>query len=600
MVHFNEIVIEGFGSIVDRTIFEFDQGINILRGENGSGKTTLFNSILWCLFGETSKGVVSKKIPSKKEIRSSAYSGTMVAMSFEKDGFTYDIIRTIDYKSSIHGVTPGTALLIFEDDLMLDLQHIKDSQGYIETLLGINKKLFMNSVFFGQKTLKFMQYSSTERKQVFDDIFSMSFVDEALDKAKEEEKEINAEINSLDLSIVKLEKDIERIKMEICNETEKESTFDITRLADIEKHTNHKNTIQEFINKLEAKTFDIKEDSEFEEYFSKKKVYKTKKRDFEDTALILNNDLKSLQRKLVSLESVIIKEKCSECNSPLDTDTVDKLKKANKNKISEIQNLILQANVDIMNNDKDLVKHNNSFKEDLELEAQYTTNNKTKEEKKKNDADVAQNKMAIKSIEILIKRLEEQTFDFSKKEDLIEKQEKLEYKIDEVVLEIGDKRDELEILKYWTSKGFTAKGFKSYLLDNYLKVFNQSIEKYTDLLGVHIRFEIDNDKLSKPLEAICTQRDLELTYEEFSGGEATRIDVAVCFALNDILAGDLSLIVLDEIFEGLDDKGIEGVFSLLRAKESKQLYVTTHKDYVDSYMAKFIKVNKENGRSRFE
>ena len=45
MLKLIKLSLKGFGCFKDEKIFEYDDGINIIRAENGSGKTTQINAI---------------------------------------------------------------------------------------------------------------------------------------------------------------------------------------------------------------------------------------------------------------------------------------------------------------------------------------------------------------------------------------------------------------------------------------------------------------------------------------------------------------------------------------------------------------------------
>src|SRR5574344_1399924 len=52
MLKLIKLSLKGFGCFKDEKIFEYDNGINIIRAENGSGKTTQINAISILLLSE--------------------------------------------------------------------------------------------------------------------------------------------------------------------------------------------------------------------------------------------------------------------------------------------------------------------------------------------------------------------------------------------------------------------------------------------------------------------------------------------------------------------------------------------------------------------
>lgn len=209
---FKRITIEGFSSIIYPTSFELDRGgVFLVNGENGAGKTTLFSALVWCLYGKDLKGVTKNKIPTKSEYRPDSFAGTQVKVHLYKDDNDYVIARHIGYKKTIMGRKGNDKLLVFKNSKLDDSLHIKDSQSYINDLIGMDYRAFTNSVVFGQRMKRLIEADNTEKRQLFEQYFNTEWVDAAQIKAKEqlnilvddikvEEQNIhinNAKINSL-------------------------------------------------------------------------------------------------------------------------------------------------------------------------------------------------------------------------------------------------------------------------------------------------------------------------------------------------------------------------------------------------------------------
>ena len=60
--------------------------------------------------------------------------------------------------------------------------------------------------------------------------------------------------------------------------------------------------------------------------------------------------------------------------------------------------------------------------------------------------------------------------------------------------------------------------------------------------------------------------------------------------------------MFDEIFDSLDENGIDGVISLLQdlAQEKSTIFVISHNEYLKSYFTQEITVLKQNGLSNLE
>lgn len=204
-IRFKGISVEGFGSIVEETYFPLDRGpsVNIINGDVGSGKTTVFSAFVWALYKVNLKGLSSDKLPSWERIRGSKFNGTRVEVVFSCGDFNYKISRHIAYKKATAGITGKDSLMIFKDrsegfgrETMVDSELNKaDQQSYIDGLLGMDSKTFINSVVFGQRMKRIIEASPEEKRQLFESIFDPAgFVSSAKAYAKKRADEIQAEL----------------------------------------------------------------------------------------------------------------------------------------------------------------------------------------------------------------------------------------------------------------------------------------------------------------------------------------------------------------------------------------------------------------------
>lgn len=77
-----------------------------------------------------------------------------------------------------------------------------------------------------------------------------------------------------------------------------------------------------------------------------------------------------------------------------------------------------------------------------------------------------------------------------------------------------------------------------------------------------------------------------MDYAELSGGEKTRIDLALSFGIFDLLAETktkFNILLLDEAFENLDEAGVFDMFEILRLKaEDTNVYLISHNEKMDT------------------
>ena len=91
----------------------------------------------------------------------------------------------------------------------------------------------------------------------------------------------------------------------------------------------------------------------------------------------------------------------------------------------------------------------------------------------------------------------------------------------------------------------------------------------------------------------------EFTYDSFSAGERSRIDLALLFMFREIskLKNSVStnILVIDEILESLDDSGIESAFRMFNDMDGVNIFVITHKTELQSRFRHRIELSKVDG-----
>jgi DNA repair exonuclease SbcCD ATPase subunit len=134
-----------------------------------------------------------------------------------------------------------------------------------------------------------------------------------------------------------------------------------------------------------------------------------------------------------------------------------------------------------------------------------------------------------------------------------------------------------------------------------LNKLNEYAAKYADRLGFAIRFSVDLEKASRPFTTQIIRSDgLSVTYADLSGGEKQSVDICLAFAMHDLLSHKipLNVLILDEVFEGLDREQIEAAFELIRLKAgNRTVFVITHAELIDSMGTKTITVEKRDNQT---
>jgi exonuclease SbcC len=97
-------------------------------------------------------------------------------------------------------------------------------------------------------------------------------------------------------------------------------------------------------------------------------------------------------------------------------------------------------------------------------------------------------------------------------------------------------------------------------------------------------------------------RDNEINFSSLSGGEKTKVSIALRLALSQILArrsgGQVKILLLDEVASALDELSMESlIFVLNKLQERFRILLITHDSRLKEYFTDFITVRMSNGSS---
>lgn len=148
---FLTLEVENFMALANAKV-ELDQrGLVLIQGvnagdssaaSNGAGKSTLMNSLMWCIYGETSHGVKGDDVLSTGHEKN-----CRVKVTIEDEGKRYAIIRHRKHKEF------KNRLIVRGEDG--DMTKGKDSLTleFVERLIGASKEVFMASIYASQEAM---------------------------------------------------------------------------------------------------------------------------------------------------------------------------------------------------------------------------------------------------------------------------------------------------------------------------------------------------------------------------------------------------------------------------------------------------------------
>jgi DNA repair exonuclease SbcCD ATPase subunit len=584
MIRFRKIEIEGFGSIISKLTYQLDnKGLNCIIGPNGAGKTSIFSALCWALYGSTLKG----KAEPWKEIRPQNWQGTRVSITFERDGIEYQVINCQDYKGVIEGAAGKNKMFLYVNGKYQTHYRDKpDVKEEVKRILGMTIDLFKNSILFGQKLKRIIQETGPDKKKIFEEAFEASFINDAkalaeakLGDLKNQEYDL---LNSIEKWEGRIENIRELIKAEESREEETAKQVEIIKSAQSKLGIKYTPDLidrtKEIIINLKAKIekADELKDKKFKLELSLGKYETEVKMGKSSLTEILNE----LQR---------IPLACRVCGSKLDEKKIKKTKETIRIRYNNKKQEIEKAKI------KEVELQNEVNSIDIKL-AKYkdTSDNLRKAEKRLEAAKIYQTyQKQIKDLKDRAKTVSETSnLDFLKgrlakfKKELEEHQNQLK-KITKRV----------EVYNWLIQKPLSNAGIKSYIFNELLNSVNSRLNYYTSYIGFKVEFGIDLKSARKDFYTVCYKDETLVDYKELSGGQQQLVDIVIAFSIHDVVNENhkVQLLIMDEVFESLDEANIELVSDLINLKaKDKPVYLITHRKEFSTAMAKVLelKLNK--------
>ena len=560
MIQFGNIIIDGFCSISHLELNLSSKGITVIRGATGEGKTTILSALVWGAYGKNLKG--KSDVNTWEKYRPKSYQGTKVEIYFGKNGKTHKITRCLKYKGEVNGAK-GKDRLIYEIDAV-EVQ--EKSKGEIQALivadLGMSYSLFMNSVLFGQGMKRLIQESSSDKKELFEEIFELEYISKARDIAKGYYTEALKEYQDISQRYRTLE--------------------------------GKKQSIQRMVDDLKKQASTVKDDIS-----SKVKV-------LEKRLSLLAKAKKSSELKETVTQKNRIEQKLSEAKEN-QRDILNKINDARKKTKVSLEEFIegiikLLKRGDIKNSLKHLIEVKKAFGDIERLQGKYSRVSDRisnyRDELKKIQREIEQVESEIKRLSSekkvgvnngLITKYKAQLSTLTKKLSTVEERMK-------------SQKEKVDNYKWVMDDPLGNRGIKAFLFESSMDILNETLESYSDVLGFSILFYVDIQGVKKDFNTQIIMDGIEVSYEELSGGQKQLVCLAMAFAMNEMMtqAKGINIAFLDEVFENISSEYVELVIGLIRrVYKDKTLYLISHHESLPIPNAKVLTVTRERGLSQY-
>ena len=579
-VQFNKLRFKNILSYGNNfTEIDFSNGINLIRAPNGSGKSTILDALNFVLFGKPFRNIKLNRLINRINEKN-----LVTEIEFNIGFDKWKIVR---------GLKP-TVFEIYKNDQVLDkLSSKKLNQAEIDKLLGINQKLFKNIVGVAVTNNKpFLSMPIWEKRELIENIFN---IDVLAEMSKEVKRRKTLEQSEEKLKITEssaLEKQINDNKKYISDMTQYIANFNTNNendKANIVARIDELNKIilknQKNIKVATDKIIELQEKTKVEP--DTNAYSKTIK-----SLGVSENEKKRIQKTLDQLKDNPL---CPMCGSELSGEHAKKHIKELTEEIDRLTNTVIPK----LKSEEDAYK---ALKKEYDANIAMIRNiemRKSQEELSLNNSNCEINQCNKKLEEIDKRQCPFNLDEYKEKVKILNEQ------LDELKKVITGLTHQIEIDKELIDI-LGDDGIKVYFFRKLIPILNQNINSYLKKFELPICLEFDEQMQ----ETIINGRS-DMEYDQFSGGEKTRIDMSVLlsfFNISRIISNwSCNLLFIDEILDGgIDKNGIEQflatLYNIVSDNEKKLgIYLVSHKiDDVKIEINKTIEIKKKGLFSEIE
>lgn len=612
-INFRRLHLHNFLSFGDAEILFNDEGFIKVSGinnnpddlavSNGSGKSSIWESIIWTLTGDTIRG-------AKNLINIYGEDGCFCELEFDIDNKLYKLIRSKDHK------VYKTSLQIFIDGKDCSGKGIRDSERLLQEYLpDLTASLLGSVIILGQGLpQKFTSNTPSARKEILEKLSKSDFMIEDLKKKLADRKAFhNAEIRKFEDDILKAQTEISYMKNSIsmnidtinmmpdkaileAQYTEKQTEINDLEIELHQLDVNVQNAEIESEN-LHVQLNDLLEQQNAE-IKSIEAIYATDIEELKDQEIKLVSLLNSLQRDIDRIKNIV--DICPTCGQHIPN--VEKPDPSSIQQEFDIQFNILKNHRikinNVLNNKQaeiDQVYDKFKFEKDV---VNAKLNEVIEYKRRENLNHIAASNALLKAKTCLNNIKNQLDNNETLKQNILEQNYKLKDSITNVesqILYINTNKDlqqqKLDIINKFETA--VKRDFRGYLLLNIIEYIEKQAKHYSNQIfeTENLDFKLDGNNI---YIAYCSK-----DYENLSGGEKQKVDLILQFSIRDMLSNHLNfssnILVLDEIFDNLDQIGCEKVIDMISdMNDVKNIFIVTHRKDLSIPSDKEITVVKSN------
>ena len=590
-INFTKLSIKNFLSVGNEPVtVNFKSGMNLIRGinrdeediANAAGKSSVIMSFYFAIFGES-----MVDLPNKFLINRKIGKGAVVRLEFEdissKRGEEYFVIeRTLG----------PNKCRVWKNDIEKTKSSIAETNKYILEVLDADEEIFRNCIVMRANSgASFMTKKKTEKKNFIESIFNLGVFSEMLRLVKDDIKEVRSKFDIENSALSVMNENVEHYKRKIA-EIQKQIEEQQQKIA-VEKQR-----LEDCIKKEEEKIALLEQNNaEFDTSILNKQTENMRKANENDKDLTtkigeLGYELKDLKKQIDNIDK--IGNACPTCKRAYDEGYVNDNAKM-KAELMERARAVYAT-----------WKETNAEQQKL---ADYKTNiQKIIDQQKRLENEIKVNRVRINSAKTSINQFRqmiekvEEKYAISPIDAFVQSLAETEQQCDEKRSTVDDIQKQLGRMNV-CEHILGESGVRSYIVHMLLQLLNGRIRYY--LKSFKSTFEFTFNEFFE--EIIKDANGVICMYNNCSGAEMKKIDLAIAFAFLDVIKFhrqvEYNIAFYDEILDSsVDNKSLEHIIDFIAEKAAsngKSIYIVTHKtDIMLPQLTETVLLEKRNGFTR--
>jgi len=543
--------------------------MTLISGENGSGKSSILDAITFSLFGKP-----FRKINKPSLLNTINKKHMVTEIEFSTNGHHYKVVR---------GIKPNIFEVYIDGKILNQEAANRDYQENLEkNILKSSYKSFTQIVLLGSATYTpFMRISPADRRIVLDDLLDTQIfsVMNVLAKQRIQDNKSSYNLNENTKELLEDKKDYLKKQIDsLRNNSDKEKNDILNQIEAIDESLEStRNQLSDMEVEYEKKKESIGGMDSIQELVSKLMPLEVQ----------IKTKVKKIGKELKFYEENDI---CPTCHQNIDSHFKDDIICSSKDELKKLK----RGYDDITDKLGEMNSELSKFKEiksDLALL------------KNRIDVLISKTEGMEKNRSVLTGKLEElnSSKDGSLLENNVVELASINKKIAETVRHKKDllaEKEYLGIILNILKDG----GIKAQIIKKYLPIINQTINKYLSVMDFMVNFTLDENFN----ETIRSRYRDDFSYQNFSEGEKTRIDLAILLTWRLIAklrnSVNTNLLIMDEVLDSsLDTNGTDELVGILKdAVKDCNVFVISHRETLKESFDKTIQFKKVNNFSVVE